>query len=104
MSPHLRPVTDTDQPAPPVTDSGIPHFEGQPVESALIKLAAVSKLDAGAGWSRIDDTVRMYVEGRVVGVHHSVDEPTGKLMRVHTIKVVDAIQLPWDFDAGQFES
>lgn len=107
---HLRSVRDedldeaTDSTRDMVTtESGIPNFEGEAVDYARIKLAAVSRVDVGDAWSRIEDTVRMYVEGRVTAVHHAVDEVSGKLVRVHTIKVVDARQLPWDFDAGQFE-
>ncbi len=100
-TPHLRTVT-TDDPSPLVStgESNLPDFEGQPVDFTRIRLAAVNKLEAGEEWNRIDDVVRMYVEGRVVRVDHVVDEVTGKLMRVHTVKVVDAVVLPWDFDTG----
>lgn len=97
---HLRAVDEDHVPAP---SSGLPDFEGQPVEFTRVKLAAVGNLEVGEEVSRIDDTVRMYVEGRVIRVDHVVDSTTGRLMRVHTVKVVDAIQLPWDFDTGQFE-
>jgi hypothetical protein len=103
---HLRSVGDGEAPQLIVSTSevsGLPDFEGQPVDFTRVKLSSVSKLEAGEQFSRIDDTVRMFVEGRVVRVDHVVDELTGKLMRVHTVKVVDAIQLPWDFDAGQLD-
>lgn len=82
--------------------SGIPHFEGQPVDYTRMKLAAVSKLETGASWHRIDDMVRMVVEGRIVNVTHVVDEASGKLMRVHTIKVADATEIPWDIELPSF--
>jgi hypothetical protein len=91
---HLRTVGETDTP------SGLPDFEGQPVSETRLKLTAVAKLETGEQWSRIDDTVRLYVEGQIVRIDHVVDGPTGKLVRVHTLKVVDAIPLPWDFDTG----
>lgn len=97
---HLRPVDDH-QPA--AISGGLPDFEGQTVHATRVKLSSVGKLEAGDQVSRIDDTVRMYVEGKVVRVEHVVDEPSGELMRIHTIKVIDAVQLPWDFDTGQFE-
>jgi hypothetical protein len=97
---HLRAVDEDHEPA---TTSALPTFEGQIVESARLKLTSVAKLEVGGDdvFSRIDDIVRLFVEGRVVRVDHVVDELTGQLQRIQTVKVVDAIQLPWDFDAGQ---
>lgn len=96
---HLRPVDEAY--AQPVTlhvaGGGLPDFEGQPVHYTRMKLAAVSDLEAGDDAVRLDDVVKMYVEGRVTRVDHVVDE-AGKLKRVHTIKVVDAVHLPWNLN------
>lgn len=102
---HLRPVADGET-APPLSigESGLPDFEGQPVEFSRLKLTSVTDLEVNEEANRMDDLVRLYVEGRVMRIDHVVDERTGKLKRVHTIKVVDAIQLPWDFDSGALDA
>ncbi len=104
---HLRSVdTETGEihDAEIVRDSKLPDFEGQHVDFSRLKLSSVSDLETPEDQAiHIDDTVRLFVEGRVTRVDHVVDEKTGKLKRVHTIKVVDAVQLPWNFDTGAFE-
>lgn len=85
------------------TASGLPDFEGQPVDETRIKLTSVNNIEHGEGeFNRLDDTVRMFVEGRVVRVDHVVDNTTGKLIRVHTIKVLEASSVAWNTDNGQF--
>lgn len=102
---HLRPVGDGEAPQVPVSHSpsGLPDFEGQPVDFARIKLTSVSELEVNDEVIRMDDLVRLYVEGRVVRIDHVVDDKSGKLKRIHTIRVVDAIQLPWDFNTGALD-
>lgn len=80
----------------------IPPFEGHEVDFTRVKLSAAGDLEIDA-INRIDDIVRMQVEGRVVRVDHVADEKTGKMKRVHTIKVVDAVQLPWDTEVHPHE-
>ncbi len=80
----------------------LPAFEGQPVEFARVKLSGVTGLDVGDHVNRIDDVVKLVVEGRVVRVDHVVDDKSGRLIRVHTIKAVDVVQLNWNTDAGEF--
>jgi hypothetical protein len=84
------------------SDSGLPDFEGMSVVQARFKLTSASNLEGPDHPNHIDDIIKMFVEGRVVRVDHVVDEKSGELHRVHTIKVVDAIQLPWNFDTGVF--
>jgi hypothetical protein len=104
MTTTLRSVDGGGAPHAPVStgESGLPDFEGQPVDFARLKLTSVTDLEVNDEANRMDDVVRLFVEGRVVRIDHIVDERTGKLKRVHTVKVVDAIQLPWDFDTGAF--
>lgn len=100
---HLRAVTEEHHPT--LTDSTLPtlpDFDGHRVDSARVKLTGVTSLEAGDVASRIDDTVRLYVEGQVVHVDHRVDA-RGRIVRHHTIKVTEAFQLPWDFDVQRFE-
>ena len=105
---HLRAVSDSEYdvepgPAPAPSGSGLPKFEGQDVEFTRLKLTSVSDLEVGEDAYRIDDIVRLFVEGRIVRVDHVVDEKSGQLKRMHTIKVVDAIPLPWDFTADRLQ-
>jgi hypothetical protein len=76
--------------------SGLPKFEGQDVDFARLKLTSASDLEVNDEAHHIDDIVRLQVEGRVVRVDHVVDERTGHLKRVHTVKVSEAIELTWD--------
>lgn len=80
----------------------IPPFEGHAVDFTRVKLSAAGDLEINEV-NRIDDIVRMQIEGQVVRVDHVADEKTGKMKRVHTIKVVDAVQLPWDTDVHAHE-
>ena len=94
---HLQAVPDNDLQYDVVSEYGIPSFEGQKVDGCRAKLTSASKLEIDTV-SRVDDVVRLFVEGVVTGVGHIVDEQAGRLMRVHTIKVVEVVPLPQDFD------
>ena len=98
---HLRPVADGEtHQIVASTDSGLPDFEGLPVAFSRLKLTSVADLEVNEEANRMDDIVRLYVEGRVVRVDHVVDEKSGMIKRLHTIKIIDAVQLPWDFDSA----
>lgn len=93
----LRAVPSDDQfpdefPAP----RNLPDFEGQKVEGLLARLTSVTGLEISDDVHRIDDTVRLLVTGRVTRVDHVVNAKTGRLERVETIAVSEAIQVPWD--------
>ncbi|MEO6158662.1 MAG: hypothetical protein ABIQ39_13660 [Ilumatobacteraceae bacterium] len=70
--------------------AGIPDFEGKEVEFTAAKITSVAGLEIDDAVWRVDDYIRMVVECRVVAVHHAVNEKTGKLGRVHTIKAIDS--------------
>lgn len=97
---HLHSVDATYNPTIP-SPSGLPQFEGQDVEFTRMKLTSANDLEVSDDAVRIDDIVRLFVEGRVVRVDHAVDNETGKLKRIHTIKVSEALQVPWDFTADR---
>jgi len=78
----------------------IPDFEGQSVSMVKAKLTSVAGMDIGDDILRLDQTVRLVVEGRVVRVDHVVHEQSGELHRVHTIKAIEAEQIPWDGSVG----
>lgn len=79
--------------------AGIPDFEGKEVEVTSAKITSVAALDINDAAWHMDEYVRMVVEGRVVKVEHAVNEKTGKLARIHTIKVVDSKVLSWSEDS-----
>ncbi len=100
MTSHLRAVEPNDP--IPLPTRPLPDFEGLPVELTRLRLISASDLELSDDPMRIDDVVRLYVEGRVTRVEHVVAD-NGKIKRVHTVKVVDAITLPWDFDTAAFD-
>lgn len=75
----------------------IPNFEGRPVDHTVVKVTGSTPLDdledVPLG---IDDAVQMISVFRVVGVDHSVDPKTGKLIRVQTLKPVEMQLHPLD--------
>lgn len=81
--------------------SGLPKFEGHEVDFTRLKLTSASDLEVNDEAHHIDDIVRLQVEGRVVRVDHVVDEKTGHLKRVHTVKVSEAIELGWEQSADR---
>lgn len=81
--------------APKVTNS-IPQFEGQDVAFTKAKITSAASLEIDDRVFRHDDIVRFVIEGRVTGVDHKVNDRSGNLERIHTIKAIDALVLDWD--------
>ena len=71
-------------------------FEGEKVEGLRAKLISGAALELSEDHHRIDQTARLLVTGRVTRVDHIVEERSGKLVRVETFKIVDAVEVPWD--------
>lgn len=94
----LRAVPSDDDYAPDAFPQPrqLPDYEGQKVEGLNAKLTSVSGLEISDEVHRIDDTVRLLVTGRVTGVNHVVNIKTGRLERIETIAVSEALQVPWD--------
>lgn len=78
------------------TDSNIPQFEGQAVASTRAKVGATTFEIDDAVYS-LDEVVRFVVEARVTNVNHVVNDTTGLLQRVHTLKAVE-VQTLWAVD------
>ncbi len=99
---HLRSVDDQefdpDKVEASFGNADLPAFEGQQVDFARLKLTSVNDLEVLDEAVHIDDIVKLVCEGRVVRVDHVVDDKTGRLKRVHTVKVLDAFALPWEFE------
>lgn len=84
---------------PPLRDeepSHLPSFEGERVDGLKAKFAAANNLELSDDFHRLDQTARMIVTGKVTRVDHVVDERTGRLVRVETFKVIDAVEIPWN--------
>lgn len=77
--------------------SDIPRFEGEEVTGTKAKISSVTGLDVADQVFRMDETVRLVVECRVVGVDHKVT-PDGKLERVHNFKAIDSVVIDWKLD------
>lgn len=79
------------QPSTEAVASHIPSFEGQPVEFAKAKVTSVSGLETGDKVWHLDQIVTLVVECRVAGIDHKVNQTTGKLERLHTLKAIDCV-------------
>lgn len=91
------PSIDDEPFAPPAPERELPPFEGQTVHETKVKMASCPDVDMGSEDPlRIDQTIRMLVTARVARVDHVVNDKTGHLQRVHTLKVVDAMPVAWD--------
>lgn len=101
MTADLSVVRDDSTPVEPEyedrfkTPANIPDFEGKPVGFTKAKVTSTT-LDIDDQVFRLDEYVRMEVEGRISAVDHKVNDKTGALERIHTIKVVDSKILNWE--------
>lgn len=75
----------------------IPAFEGEEVSATKGKITSVSGLEVGDQVFRMDETVRLVVECRVIGIDHKVN-PSGKLERVHNFKAIDSVVIDWQLN------
>jgi hypothetical protein len=71
-----------------------PTFEGEPIQGLRAKLISTGSLELSDEHHRLDQTARLLVTGRVTRVDHVVDQRSGKLIRVETFKIVDAVEVP----------
>lgn len=75
----------------------IPMFEGHEVKATKAQVTSVSALEIADSVFRMDEIVKMVVEGRVINVQHKVNAK-GDLERIHTVKAIDALVLDSDMD------
>lgn len=76
----------------------IPAFEGQEVQATKVSFTSGTNLEIEDGVYRSEDIVRFVVEARVSAVNHKTNEKTGGLERIHTVKVIDVTEIPYDLD------
>lgn len=74
----------------------IPEFEGKSVHATALRIMSGGNLDIDDRVLRTDQIVRVVIEGRVNGIHHKVNEKTGELERIQTVKAMDVSFVPWD--------
>lgn len=67
----------------------IPAFEGKEVHTTKVRLPSLTGLDFGNVVLATDEVVRLVIEARVTGVAHTVNERSGDLERVQTLKALD---------------
>jgi len=77
----------------------IPSFEGKEVALTKAKITSIA-LRIEDRVFRVDEYVRMYIEGRVSGIDHKVNDKTGGLERIHVIKAIDGKVVEWDDPEG----
>lgn len=75
--------------------ANIPDFEGKTVAQTKAKITSTTGLEVNDQVWSLDEFVRMEIEGKVVAIDHKVDEKSGLLYRVHTIKAIDTRVLSW---------
>jgi len=74
----------------------IPAFEGKPVETTKVRMSSTLGLDIQNTVLHTDEIVRLIVECRVTGIAHMVNDRTGSLERIQTLKAIDVELSPWD--------
>lgn len=81
-----------------MVEGTIPHFEGRPVDSTVVKMSGQVPLDEALAETvlHMDDAVQLISMFRVVGVDHKVDPKTGQLIRVQILKPIEAALQPID--------
>jgi hypothetical protein len=71
-------------------------FEGHEVMTTKVRLSSTLGLDINNVVLHTDDIVRLVVEARVTGISHQVNERTGDLERIQTVKAIEVTLTPWD--------
>ena len=90
-------LTEVIPPPPSAPENKIPYFEGEEVVETKAKITSVAGLEVGDRVFRMDDSVKLVVEARVVGIHHQANSH-GKLERIHTLKAIDSLVIDWGMD------
>ncbi len=70
-------------------------FEGHEVAFTKAKLTSAGDLEIDDQELNLDGTYRLFVEVKVTGVNYTPNRD-GKLVRHHTMKVVDTQLIDWD--------
>lgn len=79
----------------------IPAYEGKEVASTRLRVGSTAAIDISDAVLKVDDIVRIVVEARVTSVNHVVNEKTGELVRIQSVKSIDAEITPWAADGDE---
>lgn len=79
----------------------IPFFEGQMVNFTKASFTSGSNLEIEDKVFRTDEIVQFVVEARCAGINHKVNEKTGDLERIHSMKVIDVLPVPYEITIDQ---
>jgi hypothetical protein len=74
----------------------IPFFEGQIVDFTKASFTSGTNLEIDDAVFRVDEVVQFVVEARCAGIAHKVNEKSGAMERVHTMKVIDVLPIPFE--------
>jgi hypothetical protein len=78
-------------------EAPFPAFEGKPVDAVRVQASANrSAFDGVDTVMSVDDRVLVMAHYVCVGVSHEVDDKSGNLVRVQTLKPVEMHLHPWD--------
>lgn len=77
--------------------SELPTFEGEEVTFTKAKITSVP-LDIGDRVLRMDESLKLVIEVRVISIDHKVNQTTGKLERIHTLKAINTLPIEWEMD------
>lgn len=86
-------ITEASAPVP-----AIPFFEGKPVDASALRITGSNVLDLHDATLGMDDIVQLVVEAQVNDVSFKVHEPTGRLVRFHAAKVINAYVKPYSVE------
>ena len=73
----------------------IPPFEGMEVYATSLKIVNSAVMDLPDVVLRVDDIIHVLVEARVMSVSHTVDGPSGRLIRLQLAKPLSAELVPY---------
>ena len=79
----------------------IPFFEGQIVDFTKALFTSGTNLEINDAVFRTDEIAQFVVEARCAGVNHKVNEKTGAMERVHSMKVLDVLVIPFETTVEQ---
>lgn len=74
-----------------------PAFEGKPVDAIqIVATASKTAFDEVDTFMSVDDRVLVMAQYVCVAVGHIIDDKTGNLVRVQTLRPLEMALTPWD--------
>lgn len=82
----------------PPRDEVLMKFEGQDVHFAKMKVTSAAGLECSDRVVHMDDKVVLVLELRCTDIAHKIDQNTGRMTRLQTVKAIDAFMVDTDFE------